>query len=237
MHPSSGVSLEKPAREQANAFIDVRHEVGLRDWVVMLAAAIRPITKRVGPAGRRGFTVDSPVVHDRCTWKVCTECVTGIVTRVHNFRQNSPHWISLFEKGYPREIWLPYLWGYEPFEYECYRLLCETGREAVAAGHDYRAWRVENAFRKQVWTWTENKPCEDYLTVVAGHHYKKKGLPLPDPAGLEEMQKAAIHWIWLMNAAAHGEWSKAKQQRNDDVIRKMEPEWLFNEAVKRAVNG
>jgi pimeloyl-ACP methyl ester carboxylesterase len=112
------------ARFTVRQIIGVWNEVSLEDWVPAIAESLGPrLGLGFGGAGRYGFS--GPGVHSRAHDSPCSSCVDGALAKVHNVSSKLSHSDAFYGAGHCRQVWLPFLLGYDPAEYLCLMQLCE----------------------------------------------------------------------------------------------------------------
>lgn len=215
-----------------SSFRSVRNEVGLRDWVVRLVQPLRSVRPSFGISGASGFGCDDELCHDQDdSWTTCERCNPSKKARIHNVKNNGEHWMELMTGDHPRELWLPILWGHQPGHYSQYLELCSEGHQALNDGHVYKAGQVQQDFAARVWDWTAGQRCDDYLHTLLETHLAECNRDLSRPEGKRAVVNI-IYKIWLAVLTAKAESQKARDIRNDKIIRYMRPEWLYEEMVR-----
>jgi pimeloyl-ACP methyl ester carboxylesterase len=142
----------------------VRSEFGRADLVVRGVRWIRWLAWDLGTAGAYGFKVDPSCVHtnDSPTLR-CSLCVNNLAP-VHNIPLGEfTHSDAFLGVMHARNLWLPFLWGYDPDEYSYYLEKC---REAAGL-HKQRRWPELDAVANELWgrkfTWTRDNTLQQFL--------------------------------------------------------------------------
>lgn len=221
------------------SYSNVRNEVGLRDWVVHLVRMLRFVLPGFGASGVSGFIGKPELIHTQTgSWEPCSACRStseAASAPIHNVHHQGDHWIDLMTSGNPEDIWLPYLWGYEPGEYAEYLEMCAEIRRALDDAHHAAAGAAQRIFREQIWTWTHGKRCDQFLTELLTVHFKERG-ELPPAGELNRTVTRIIYDISIAVFVAKAESAKPRGERSEKVIRYLRPGWLFEEKVRSTVN-
>lgn len=153
-------------RSRPDAFLAIRNDIGLSDLVVWLVKRVGRLALDLGTSGLSGFVGDPRVVHRSSrAWGPCLACLhSGRRPLIHDiFLAKYRHSDWALGPGHARELWLPYLWGYSPREFNEFIECC---RDAAYARQEH-FWQdldiAEERLRERTWTWTRNQPLQVFV--------------------------------------------------------------------------
>lgn len=159
---------QKILHKRPGAFEEVRNDIGLSDLVVWLLRWFGRIAPDMGTSGLFGF-LGGPgvgVVHRSSrAWGPCVTCVQSARRAlIHDiFLAKYRHSDWALGPGHARELWLPYLWGLSPREFNEWIECC---RDAAFARQE-QFWQqldvAEENLRRRTWTWTQMRTLNVFL--------------------------------------------------------------------------
>jgi pimeloyl-ACP methyl ester carboxylesterase len=157
---------ESILKKNREAFLEIRNEVGQKDWVVQLVGAIKWFVRDFGNSGLRGAFTGLRHHNLNNPWVPCELCNDVVEpVRYHNVMlQEFLHSDWFLGPGHASKVWLPYLWGYTPQEFKEWQQLCWSATY-LAQEHQWRACRqVETILRRRRWAWTTIVDLETYIS-------------------------------------------------------------------------
>jgi pimeloyl-ACP methyl ester carboxylesterase len=135
----------------APAIRAVRNEVGLRDWVPLLAGLLQRAAPHFGGAGRWGFIGPTSVVHTQEGARhPCSACGPWNIAPVHNVPLPFSHSAGFAGGSQCKTAWVPFLLGYDPIEYNQLMDLCDQLHEARAP---WERTKLESELFAHEWRW------------------------------------------------------------------------------------
>lgn len=146
----------------------VRNEVGLRDWVPLLAGLLQKAAPHFGGAGRWGFVGPPAVVHTHEGPRhPCSACSPADIAPVHNVPLPFSHSAGFAGGSQCKTAWVPFLLGYDPVEYNQVLDLCEQLHEARASSE---RTELEAELFAREWRWANGSlvaRATEFLLEVA----------------------------------------------------------------------
>jgi pimeloyl-ACP methyl ester carboxylesterase len=229
---------ERILMDKKSAFEDVRNEQGLKDWVVLLAGLAGWFTWDIGCAGWRGFKGSKNFIHNgNRPMDPCTKCETlAAAAPVHNIPLkeflHSDHFLG---SRHAQKLWLPFLWGFSPQEYEDYLIPCWDAAYSQQEGLSDDLADREEKLRKRVWTWTSSTgTLEEHIKrhIILELTAMSQPLP-PDGKLMDKIDVVVFHLYWLVIDAFQE--SEKKGHRNLELIAALHPRTAISRAVKEAL--
>lgn len=160
----------KILEDKDEAFTEVRNEVGQKDWVVKLVGATKWFLLDLGNAGSKGFLGAKEMVHSNTTPSApCNSC-SGFPQNalIHNFMlKEYLHSDCFLGPKHARDLWLPFLWGYTPEEFQDWIKFCWSATYALQEEleKDYIRFVKEKLLDRN-WSWTSGKDLKTHLTEM-----------------------------------------------------------------------
>lgn len=159
-------------RARRNAFREVRNEMGEADWVVWLVGRIAGILPEFGDSGRRGFLGETGWLHAIAgPLGPCDDCTKSATKAwVHNVPLGTAygHSTHFLRESHCEDLWLPFLWGFDPDELVRFRNMCLDVLLFESDGDWISAEQMERELRRSEWAWTMAggvpHPLEDYVS-------------------------------------------------------------------------
>jgi pimeloyl-ACP methyl ester carboxylesterase len=155
-------------RGPIHAFDEIRNDVGLSDPVVRLVKWLGRLVPDLGAAGLSGFIGEPTLVHSVDEpWGPCPDCLQSSPRPlVHNvFLDKYRHSDWALGPGHVRELWLPFLWGLSPREFnEFVQCCCDA---AYARQEEF--WQdlelAEQRLAEHTWSWTRDRRLKDFIAA------------------------------------------------------------------------
>lgn len=185
---------------QRQAFVAVRNEIAMKDWVVQSAFFLQGLLPGMGHAGFRGFLGPSSIIHKTSgPFECCQRCLNGAGALVHNVVHpefgHSDHFIT---NAHAEFFWLPFLWKMEPSEYQEFIDLCYEAAELEERHDDWKLAVVETELREKPWRWASGSIAQYFrlrLSDTLGGH---------SPEEIEDAVDRATGLLWrFVRHAAH----------------------------------
>jgi hypothetical protein len=160
-------SWEEILENKREAFTEIRNEVGQNDWVVKLVGAAKWLLRDLGDSGSKGFLGEAMVHSNTAPSAPCRLCSESPqIARVHNFMLNEYlHSDCFLGPKHARELWLPFLWGYTPEEFQQWMKFCWSATYSLQEElNDVYLAIVHEKLLNQSWSWTSGKDLKTYLS-------------------------------------------------------------------------
>jgi hypothetical protein len=203
----------------------VRNEHGLRDHVIRLAGLAQRVAPDMGDAGHKGFRGGPAVVHHGASpVEACPQCLgLASATRVHNVPLGAyAHRTALLGLLHAHKLWLPFLWGYTPAEFDEWLELCW---DAARLAREERWVDLDSTLltlASREWTWCGGRRLEVYLLENIEQAARRAGASSPSGAQLKQAVDTALHRVCERVDDAHRE-SWQGGVRNLTLIRSLHP--------------
>jgi hypothetical protein len=218
------------------AFSSLQHEVGSKDSVVQLVGYVRwlyPVrwfSHELGDGGYRGLTPGERVHPTSGSWAECaegceTEPLQGVV---HNVPLGElAHSDTFLGPLHAKRLWLPYLWGYSPREFDRFVNLCCDVATTIADG--LAPWRLELLLEELAdaeWTWTSHMPTAYYIEQALRFR-----LPAFDAGRISAL-------VWPVIARSCSKVARAYEEPIDTSVQKaLFPLHALRDAIDETVEG
>jgi len=150
----------KILQDKRDGFTEVRNEVCQSDWVVKLVGAMKWFLRDLGDVGSKGFVGVAEMVHSNTEPSAsCGSCSPASQAVIHNFMlKGYLHSDCFLGPKHARELWLPFLWGYTPEEFQQWLKVCWAATYSLQQDFEkeYLAF-VKQKLLDRCWSWTRDK--------------------------------------------------------------------------------
>jgi pimeloyl-ACP methyl ester carboxylesterase len=231
-------------RGPIRAFDEIRNDVGLSDPVVRLVKWLGRLVPDLGAAGLSGFIGEPTVVHSVDEpWGPCPACLQSLPRPlVHNvFLAKYRHSDWALGPGHVRELWLPFLWGLSPQEFNEFVQDC---RDAAFARQE-EFWQeldlAEQKLAEHTWTWTRGQRMKDFIAAELDEKIRRS-----EPVIAKDLRDNrarviddAFTFTYLAIAEAHEESTDIDSELTDEranVILALHPKRGIARALQQATD-
>ena len=230
-------------RTRPNAFKEVRNDIGLSDSVVWLLRRMGRIAPDMGTSGLFGFVSSPRVVHRSSrAWGPCLVCAQSerrpLIHDIFLAKYRHSDWA--LGPGHARELWLPYLWGLSPREFNQFIECCHD----AAYARQQEFWQdldaAEQRLRAHSWTWTQMQPLGTFIEAELESRAQRSDPTIADALRRNRLDiiRDAFTLTYLAVAEAYDESadfeSEATPERNQ-VLLALNPPRAIARALDEAV--
>lgn len=230
-------------RRRPNAFKEVRNDIGLSDSVVWLLRRLGRIAPDMGTSGLFGFVNSPRVVHRSSrAWGPCTRCAQShrrpLIHDIFLAKYRHSDWA--LGPGHARELWLPYLWGLSPREFNQFIEYC---RDAAYARQE-QFWQeldiAEQRLRERSWTWSQKQPLETFTAAELESRARRSEPTVAEALRGDRLDiiKDAFSFTYLAVAEAYDESANFESEatpERDQVLLALNPQRAIARALDEAV--
>ncbi len=210
------------------AFTEVRNEVGQKDWVVKLVGATKWFVLDLGNAGSKGFVGAEEMVHSNTEPSAsCSSCSPTVPhALIHNFMlKEYLHSDCFLGPKHARDLWLPFLWGYAPQDFQEWLKFCWSATYMLQEEREEYTVFVKKKLLDRSWSWTSGKDLKTRLTQMI----KLKNVSDPT-TNLRDVVRN-LH-VCVTDAILE---SDNTQNNNDDVVFALNPEKAMGRAIEKGL--
>jgi pimeloyl-ACP methyl ester carboxylesterase len=238
-----GFQWQRIRRTRPDAFEEVRNDIGLQDSVVWLLRWLGRIVPDMGTSGLFGFVNSPRVVHRSSrAWGPCPACPQAQRRAfVHDiFLAKYRHSDWALGPGHARELWLPYLWGLSPREFNQFIECC---RDAAYARQE-KFWRelvvAEENLKTRSWTWTQMQPLEAFVAAELERLARRSERSSAERLRRDRLEivQDAFTFTYLAVAEAYDEsadFESASTPERDQILLALFPRRAISMALAEAV--
>lgn len=230
-------------RGPSYGFEDVRNDVGMSDPVVRLVRWVGRLVPDLGTAGLSGFSGDPIKIHTVSDpWGPCPTCLqSNSGPLVHNiFLEKYRHSDWALGPGHVRELWLPYLWGLSPKEFNEFVQCCRDTAYARQQGFWHDLDVAEQRLAQRIWSWTRNLRLKEFIAAELDERIRRETAEIgqrlsSDRAGIIE---EAFTFTYLGIAEAYEESTDTESEltaERTNIIVALYPKRAIARAVEESI--
>ncbi|MBI2716075.1 MAG: hypothetical protein HYX37_16705 [Rhizobiales bacterium] len=210
---------------------NVRSEFGTSDLVVKTVGKIRWLARDLGNAGAYGFYENSTSIHTSLSPTTRCPLCAARPAQIHNVPLlELEHSDEFLGRRHARELWLPFLWGFSPDEFNTY---LEDSKEAARLQEEKR-WNEVETIIERLWAthfaWSGGNSLKEFVSelVAARVKWGPKLSSNPPIGQIVNEVKSLLH---VLTATAIFE-SVREAPFDENIARALHP----NIAIARAVD-